>query len=128
MAFSDFVELLVEHWQTFLIASVVLLAVYFYGIAPYQALRAVYPIGPTPLPLIGHLHDTVKHKGKIHAQIDEYYKKYGHVFTMFIFGNTPCLVISDPEMIKDMLVKEFSSFADRPVSKSRVRQFYVKNI
>ncbi|KAL9988756.1 hypothetical protein ACROYT_G003239 [Oculina patagonica] len=114
MAFLDSVEPLLEHWQTILIASVILLAVYYYGIVPYQALRAACPTGPTPLPLIGHLHDTIKHKGKIHLQIDEYYKKYGHVFSMFMFGSKPCIVISDPEMIKDILVKEFTSFSDRP--------------
>ena len=116
MAFLDYVEPLLEHWQTILIASAILLAVYYLGIAPYQALKAVYPTGPTPLPIIGHLLDTLKHKGKIHLQMDEYYKKYGHVFSMFIFGNTPSIVISDPEMIKDIFVKEFGSFADRPVS------------
>lgn len=116
MALLDSVEPLLEHWQTILIASIILLAVYFRGIAPYQMLRAVYPKGPTPLPLIGHLVDIMKHKGQIHLQVDEYYKKYGQVYSMLIFGSIPCIVISDPEMIKEILVKESASFYDRPVS------------
>lgn len=116
MALLDSVEPLLEHWQTILIASIILLAVYFRGIAPYQMLRAVSPKGPTPLPLIGHLVDALKHKGQIHLQMDEYYKKYGKIYSMLIFGNIPCIVIGDPEMIKEILVKESASFYDRPVS------------
>lgn len=117
MAFLDYAEPLLEHWQTILIASVILilLVVYFYGIVPYQALKAVYPVGPTPL-FIGHLHDTIKHKGKFHLQMDEYHKKYRDVYAMFIFGVKPSIVISDLEMMKDIFVKEFASFYDRPVS------------
>ena len=117
MALLDSVESLLEHWQTILIASVILLAVYFHGIAPYRMLRAVYHKGPTPLPLIGHLVDIMKHKGQIHLQMDEYYQKYGQVYSMLFFGGIPCIVIGDPEMIKDILVKESASFYDRPVSK-----------
>ena len=59
----------------------------------------------------------MKHKGQIHLQMDEYYRKYGQVYSMLIFGSIPCIVIGDPEMIKDILVKESASFYDRPVSK-----------
>lgn len=117
MALFDSAAPLLEHWQTVLTASVIVLAVYFRGIAPYQKLRAIYRKGPTPLPLIGHLVDIIKHKGQIHLQMDEYYKKYGQIYSMLIFGSIPCIVIGDPEMIKEILVKESASFYDRPVSK-----------
>ena len=115
MAFLAIVEPLLEYWPTILIASAILW-VYFYGIVPYRRLKAVYPKGPIPLPLIGHLWDTIKHKGLYHLQVDEYCKKYGQVYSMFTFGSKPCLIITDPEMLKDIFVKEFGSFADRPVS------------
>lgn len=35
---------------------------------------------------------------------------------MYFFGPTPCLVVGDPEMLKDIFVREFDSFTDRPVS------------
>lgn len=110
----DYVEPLVEQWQTILIASCIVLFVYFYWILPYRCLRACYHTGPTPLPVIGHLHDTIKHKGKFYLQLDEYHKTYGSVFAMVLFKSSPCLVVSDPEMIKDIFVKEFDSFSDRP--------------
>ena len=34
----------------------------------------------------------------------------------FYLGTVPWLVVSDLDMLKQILVKEFDSFADRPVS------------
>jgi len=72
--------------------------------------------GPKPLPVLGHLLDTIKHKGQLHLQVHEYFLKYGKVFAMSSFlGKIPNLVIADPEMLKDIFVKEFDSFRDRPL-------------
>lgn len=119
MALLDLLEPLLVHWQTILIASAIFL-VYFYWIVPYRAARAIYPKGPIPLPFIGHLWDTVKHKGLVHLQMNEYCKKYGQVYSMLTFGSKPCIIISDPEMLRDIFVKEFGSFADRPVSSTYI--------
>lgn len=93
---------------------------YLWGIAPYRRSIIVAAVGdlpgPTPLPFVGNLLDLIKHKGQLHLHMDEYYKKYGRLFTMFMFFKRPSIVISDPEMIKEIYVKEFQSFHDRPVS------------
>ena len=34
----------------------------------------------------------------------------------FYLGRTPCILLRDPELIKQVTVKEFDSFIDRPVS------------
>ncbi|KAH3852164.1 hypothetical protein DPMN_094663 [Dreissena polymorpha] len=41
------------------------------------------------------------------------YKRYGKVFGIYL-GNVPALVISDPEIIKHIMVKDFDHFTDRP--------------
>lgn len=115
MSILNFAEQFLEHWLTILIASSILL-VYLYFIVPYRTLKAVYPKGPTPLPFIGHSLDAIKHRGSMHLQIDEYYKKYGDVFSMFILGNMSSIIVSDPDLLRDLFVKDFASFADRPVS------------
>ena len=115
MSILNFAEQFLEHWPTILIASSILL-IYLYFIVPYRTLKAVYPKGPTPLPFIGHSLDAIKHKGSMHLQIDDYYKKYGDVFSMFILGNMSSIVVSDPDLLRDLFVKDFASFADRPVS------------
>ena len=60
--------------------------------------------------------DAVRHKGQMHLQIDEYYKRYGDVFGMYLLGSLPTLVISDLDMVKEVFVKKFQAFRDRPVS------------
>lgn len=72
--------------------------------------------GPTPLPIVGLLPDVLRYKGQMHLQLDEYYRKYGQVYEAAIFGRIPSLVVADPEMLKDIFVKEFDCFSDRPVS------------
>ena len=111
-------QALLEQWTTILIASIVLLVLYIWGIAPYLSLRARYGDipGPNYVPFLGNILDTIRHKNQLHLQVDEYYRKYGNVFKMYFFGPTPCLVVGDPEMLKDIFVREFDSFSDRPVS------------
>lgn len=52
----------------------------------------------------------------MHLQMDEYYRKYGKVFTVTFIGRIPNLGVADPEMLKDIFVKEFDCFSERPVS------------
>ena len=121
MALIEFLQgasgAMANHWQTILISSTFLLVLYF--LASYRSMKAWYGdiCGPKPLPVLGHLLDTIKHKGQLHRQVHEYFLKYGKVFVMSSFlGKIPNLVIADPEMLKDIFVKEFESFRDRPVS------------
>ena len=103
-------------WQTILIASAILLFVYI--CAFYRTVKTWYGDipGPTPWPIVGLLPDVLRHKGQMHLQIDDYYRKYGNVYQATIFGRIPSLVVADPEMLKDIFVKEFDCFSDRPVS------------
>ncbi|KAL9963555.1 hypothetical protein ACROYT_G027074 [Oculina patagonica] len=105
-------------WQTILIASaILLLIVYVFGFVTfYRSMKTRYGDvpGPTPLPIFGNLLDMIRHKGQMHLQMDEYYRKYGKVFTVAIFGKTPSLSVADPDMLKDIFVKEFDCFSDRP--------------
>ena len=115
MAFLNIVEPLFEHWPTILIASSISF-IYFYVIVPNRTLKAIYPKGPTPLPFIRHMWDTIRHKGLIHLQLDEYHKRYGDIYSRFLFGNMSSIVIADVDMLRDLFVKDFASFADHPVS------------
>ncbi|KAL3842942.1 hypothetical protein ACJMK2_020915 [Sinanodonta woodiana] len=67
--------------------------------------------GPTPIPFLGHLHHIIR-KGFQDMDM-EMTRKYGNCYGTF-FGNIPQLMVTDPEMIKQMLVKQFSEFTDRP--------------
>lgn len=118
MSLAALLQALPEQWPTIFIASIILVVLYIWGIAPYRSLRTRYGDipGPSYVPFLGNILDTIRHKNQLHLQVDEYYRKYGNVFKMYFFGPTPCLVVGDPEMLKDIFVREFDSFTDRPVS------------
>ncbi|KAL3842941.1 hypothetical protein ACJMK2_020914 [Sinanodonta woodiana] len=76
--------------------------------------------GPTPIPFLGHLHHIIR-KGFQDMDM-EMRRIYGNCYGTF-FGNIPQLMVTDPEMIKQMLEKQFSEFTDRPRT-IRVTKFF----
>lgn len=46
--------------------------------------------------------------------MSDYVKQYGKIFAVSL-GRKPSLVVADPEMLKTILVKEFSSFHNRMI-------------
>lgn len=108
------------NWFSISLTVCLLIILYFWGVAPFRRSTIVAAVGdlpgPTPLPFVGNLFDIIKHKGQMHLQFHDYSKKYGRLFTAFFFSKTPSMVVNDPEMLKEMFVKEFQSFHDRPVS------------
>ncbi|KAL3842938.1 hypothetical protein ACJMK2_020911, partial [Sinanodonta woodiana] len=93
---------LVRHW----------LVIYdTYSIHKQRFFKRLEIPGPTPVPFLGHIHH-IRKKGFTDTDM-EMTRIYGNCYGMF-FGNIPQLMVTDPEMIKQMLVKQFSEFADRP--------------
>lgn len=72
--------------------------------------------GPEPIPLFGNFKDV--DLGRIHYsdQCKVIYDAYPDEPAIGIFiRGTPVLMLKDPEMIRDVMIKSFSSFADRGV-------------
>lgn len=66
--------------------------------------------GPKPKPFIGNLFDMFS--SPLLKRLTDRQKKFGGVYGTFQ-GFQPQLVISDPEMIKDILIRDWHVFADR---------------
>lgn len=83
------------------------------GLYHYNAMLGGSPLpGPKPWPWLGNLLDVFKYDG-IHKMLLEYFCKYGRVYKICI-GRTPAIVVCDPEIVKQIMVKEFSKFPNRP--------------
>ncbi|KAL9984592.1 hypothetical protein ACROYT_G006904 [Oculina patagonica] len=100
-----------DHWVTLLVGFLIILF-YRYCVAPFTVLKKLGFSGPTPLPLFGNSLKNQLNPNLIPKCQLEWCKKYGKVFGIYIF-RMPFLVVSDPDMIKEILVKEFPKFHDR---------------
>ncbi|KAN0047537.1 hypothetical protein ACTA71_001919 [Dictyostelium dimigraforme] len=72
------------------------------------------PPSPWALPIIGHLH---KLSLNPHRSFTELAKVYGGVYSLHI-GDSKTVVITDPIAFKDVTVKQFKNFVNRPQPKS----------
>lgn len=99
------------------LAVIIVAFLYYYGTRNARKLEANFPglPGPKPLPFVDNLFDFVKVNGQIHLLLEDYSRKYGRLYSMILAGSTS-IVVSDPEMLKDIFVKRFDCFHDRPVS------------
>ncbi|XP_028169064.1 cytochrome P450 307a1 [Ostrinia nubilalis] len=68
--------------------------------------------GPTPLPIIGNLYNLGTHESPFQA-FTELSKKYGDIFSLTL-GNTPCVVVNNLELIREVLNQNGKFFGGRP--------------
>ncbi|KAF8648306.1 hypothetical protein HU200_064886 [Digitaria exilis] len=91
---------------------------YFY--APHWGVRAVP--GPPALPVLGHLPLLARHGPDVFCLLAQ---KYGSIFR-FHLGRQPLVVVADPELCREVGVKQFKSIPNRslpaPIAGSPLHQ------
>ena len=102
-----------EHW---IILTLLFLAIliYWHYVVTFTVLKDLGLRGPTPLPIIGNMLDVVLYGKTFHESQLKNLKSYGRVLGYYLL-KTPSVIVSDPEILKVILVKEFDKFHDRPV-------------
>jgi len=90
---------------------VVIGIIYYVGIYNYRVFNGMNIPGAKPLPYLGNLRDMTKYGG-IHLCLFEYMKKYGKIFSLCT-GRKASVVIADPEIAKQIMVKDFNTFTNR---------------
>uniref|UniRef100_A0A914X9R1 Cytochrome P450 n=1 Tax=Plectus sambesii TaxID=2011161 RepID=A0A914X9R1_9BILA len=101
----------------------ILAAYLIYYLYNFYRKVAKYPPGPTPLPIIGNLHQL--EAINTHKQLERWSKVYGPVFTVFF--PAPTVIITQLPEIKEALIKKGDLFADRPPWPISDVFSYVKN-
>nr|WCC58059.1 cytochrome P450 [Pharsalia antennata] len=100
----------------FLLIVLVLLPLLYIIITKYKYWENRGVPGPKPLPIIGNVGVSLigrKNLSEIYAAI--YHKYEDCPFVGFYRMFQPCLIIRDPEIIKNVLIKDFSHFRDNEI-------------
>ena len=87
------------------------LILYWYGTQSFAVLKKLGIPGHKPHAFVGNLPD-IKKAGGLHAFELECMKKYGKIFSVCL-GRQVAIVVADPEILKQIMVKEFSNFVNR---------------
>uniref|UniRef100_A0A665TZK5 unspecific monooxygenase n=1 Tax=Echeneis naucrates TaxID=173247 RepID=A0A665TZK5_ECHNA len=104
----DFLSYFSAETWTLLVAFITLLLVYIYW--PYGTFKKMGIPGPKPLPFFGTM---LSYRKGITTFDEECFNKYGKTWGIFD-GRQPVLCITDPGMIKTVLIKEcYSLFTNR---------------
>lgn len=99
------------------LSSIVAVYVYMTRNFKYWAKKGIMEIPPTPF--IGNFSDCVMFRRSAAEFIKDLYDKgKGLKFTGFYIFDKPFLLARDPEIIKNILVKDFNYFTDRYVAAS----------
>ena len=103
-----------EQWIIVTLLLLVILIYWLYQVN-YTVLKKLGLPGPPPLPLTGNAMGFIWNAKTWHEVMRKERKMYGKVYGLYLL-KTPTIVVSDPEIVKVILVKEFEKFHDRPVS------------
>ncbi|KAK7011927.1 cytochrome P450 3A29-like isoform X2 [Biomphalaria glabrata] len=93
---------------TFVIFTVL---IYKYFKHPFKLWQRLGIHGPEPKLIFGNVHEIYSPKGA-RAAYSKWQSQYGRRYGIYFF-RMPALVITDPEWIKHIFVKDFNNFRDR---------------
>ncbi|CAD7683937.1 unnamed protein product [Nyctereutes procyonoides] len=96
--------------ETWLLLAISLVLLYLYGTYTHGIFKKLGIPGPTPLPFVG---TALGYRNGFSVFDKRCFRKYGRMWG-FYDGRQPVLAITDPDMIKTVLVKEcYSVFTNR---------------
>ncbi|XP_077276209.1 cytochrome P450 6B1-like [Temnothorax americanus] len=103
-----------ENFQILCGIAAVILVLCYYLTSNFDFWKSRGVRGPRPIPGFGNLKDVMLGKVILSDYSMKLYHDYKDEPLIGIFnGRTPILIVKDPDLIKDILIKHFPMFADR---------------
>ncbi|XP_063985985.1 uncharacterized protein LOC135167064 [Diachasmimorpha longicaudata] len=94
--------------------SAVIIALYYYFVSNYNFWKSRGVPGPTPIPIFGNMKPMFNGKVAWQNFLINLYENYKEEAMIGIYmRKEPVLLIQDLDIIKTILIKDFSNFADR---------------
>ncbi|XP_066264682.1 cytochrome P450 3A11-like [Branchiostoma lanceolatum] len=97
---------------TWILAGILPVLFYLYYIRPLSLFKKMGVPGPRPWPVIGDFFGQMKRGIWNPDHHVKMLREYGEVYGLFS-GSMPVLFVSDPEMLREILVKQFHNFSRR---------------
>lgn len=92
------------------------LAIYYYFTSTFDFWKVRGVPGPKPIPIFGNIKNVMLLKTSMCHYLKKLCEEYKHEPMIGIFTRkTPILIIQDPDLIKDVLIRDFSKFANRGI-------------
>jgi cytochrome P450 family 6 len=119
-------------WPTLIltIVSAVCIGLYFYFTRNFSFWEKLGVPYAKPLPFVGNLKECVSLKVTIGEHLKNLYNEHSDKPYVGIFSfDKPSLLVRDPELVKNILVKDTKFFADRIISSDeKLDPLFVKNL
>ncbi|XP_076659950.1 putative cytochrome P450 6a14 [Halictus rubicundus] len=114
---------MVTNLEIFLCVLAVLVALYYYFTAHFDFWNVRGIPGPKPVPVFGNVMRTMFGRISVSEFVINLREQYkNEPMVGIIVRRTPTLVIQDPDLIKDVLIKDFPKFADRGFIMSEIAE------
>ncbi|KAF3436753.1 hypothetical protein FNV43_RR19504 [Rhamnella rubrinervis] len=99
--------------HTMIISSLLLIffSVLFYKLNTTTAPKLNLPPSPPKLPIIGNIHQLGTH---LHRSLQGLSDKYGPLILIYMGSNSPTLIVSSPEIAREIMKSHDSVFQNRP--------------
>nr|XP_003704414.1 PREDICTED: probable cytochrome P450 6a14 [Megachile rotundata] len=103
-----------EYFEILCGIAAVLFLLYYYFTYNYDFWKKQGVVGPKPIPFFGNTIEIMLAIKSVAEYSEELYQKYKNERMIGLYAlNIPVLLLKDPELIKDVLIRDFSSFTDR---------------